>query len=948
MPKTTRTYVPRRIFLSIALIFSLSASTAFGNTGSEEIYNAIKANNLGNLIAALEKGANPNGDADYPFYHYTPLRHACEENRITLIAELLKWHADPNVTHPNDPEQTTPLFSCADMSSDGLQLLLSAGADPLRAQKVSGRNALHIAIGNFQLESVKKLLAAGTPLNHRDAKGTTPLAAALYQYSSGSDWNKDLTTLIAIVKELLKAGADVNAYGASDVPLLTIASSRYEFMSAGIPLMILRAGAREWDVREPWNEKLRPVQRAVEGNATGFLDALLQLGVVLKFDDPTVQRLIQRAQLREEYGGHVIEVLVRHGIIPLTQELKLTEQGTEYRFTLLYWAAYRGNLEFVKYLVAAGADLSRGDLSTEWLKTPLEAAVRNGKTDVIRYLLAADPSKQFKQNYARAVRGAVVAEDNKEGNETLRALLEGGVDPNLDPNEVGQRTSCHLKEVLWRGTREAQGIDSLERLNLLLRHGADPNLPCTGHSASVLAMAIRAGQSYFDAVMQQGANAKLAPDALLEAAQEGPYFVRRLVEAGADVNYEDSRGTTALITAAYYKQVESVKYLVSVGAKLDPADPTKRSALHVAAEQGQEEIALFLLHSGAAHNPDPNNAVCAFYWALKNKLSILASEIFSRGVTLTDLERVPYLRLAARLGDEKIVRGLLQMKASPKGGPLHEACFAGYASIAELLIQAGANIDQNIDFTGNDGMNGETPISLAASKNRVDVLQLLIRHGVDLETFPNPLQKAVEANAYAATEVLLKAGANVNYVHWMAKSGAIHNAAGAGFVDIARLLIQYGAKFDAPDVSQCTPLHYAAYACHDDVVSLLVQAGANKDALCNNQEPGWSGSRIEKITPLAFTSRCKDPGTTLFLLSQGANPNLLDSAGTSALAYYVAYFPSGTPIETAISNVEAFLKNGADINLKAGSARTPLEIARARKDKNIQKLIDALVRWGAK
>jgi hypothetical protein len=56
---------------------------------------------------------------------------------------------------------------------------------------------------------------------------------------------------------------------------------------------------------------------------------------------------------------------------------------------------------------------------------------------------------------------------------------------------------------------------------------------------------------------------------------------------------------------------------------------------------------------------------------------------------------------------------------------------------------------------------------------------------------------------------------------------ALHAAAAAGSVKLVRILLNAGAKLDAPGTGGNTPLHYCAHRGHAEVVKLLLDAGAD-------------------------------------------------------------------------------------------------------------------------
>jgi ankyrin repeat protein len=74
---------------------------------------------------------------------------------------------------------------------------------------------------------------------------------------------------------------------------------------------------------------------------------------------------------------------------------------------------------------------------------------------------------------------------------------------------------------------------------------------------------------------------------------------KNLMDAGADLNYQNADGSTALHTAAAFGKTEAAKILIDAGIDLNSQNNEGSTALHTAAFLCREEIVKALLEKGA-------------------------------------------------------------------------------------------------------------------------------------------------------------------------------------------------------------------------------------------------------------------------------------------------------------------------------------------------------------
>ena len=83
--------------------------------------------------------------------------------------------------------------------------------------------------------------------------------------------------------------------------------------------------------------------------------------------------------------------------------------------------------------------------------------------------------------------------------------------------------------------------------------------------------------------------------------------------------------------------------------------------------------------------------------------------------------------------------------------PLMRAVWGRSIPVAELLLEAGADVDDV------DGLTGDTPLLAAARSGQPSMCQLLLTHGADLEAFNQDGEGARDLAADTATLEVLRA-----------------------------------------------------------------------------------------------------------------------------------------------------------------------------------------------
>ncbi len=506
---------------------------------------------------------------------------------------------------------------------EAVRTLLQQGEDPNAAQ-ADGLTALHWAALNDELQIAEILLYAGATVSPvTRVGGYAPLHLAS-QTGHGE-----------VVRRLLEAGANANAYTSTGVSSLHFAAQA----DAAEAIRALIEHGAEVDARDAFSNRTPLMFAAYRGaleatralvqadadlSATTDVKDYIEISAAANADRSRRNRIRAAAEPpepREERqqprgGGNNAQrnnaqraPCVAPG---LPNILNSTEQiGKQGGFAPLHFAAREGHIEAARLLVEAGADVdqtSAGDQSTAML-----VAVINGNYDVARELLdaGADPNLLSDDgagplfaalNIEWSLRTWYPQPQAFRQQETsyldlMELLLEAGADPN-------ERAQTHIWYAAYNAGRmgvdftgatpfwrAAYGAD-VAAMRLLVDNGADPNiwtqnLACTREPVD----------PDVPSNPDNDEPEPMDPSGLEPVPHGGPAV--HPIHAASGVGFGTSR------VAQTHRSVPdgwlpSMKYLIEeLGVDPNLRDKDGLTALHHAAARGDNETILYLVSQGA-------------------------------------------------------------------------------------------------------------------------------------------------------------------------------------------------------------------------------------------------------------------------------------------------------------------------------------------------------------
>ena len=867
------------------LMHTLQRANVYENNGK------IISNNNGEIADyLLDVGANPN---EMAADGTTPLLVCSFSNHITLAQTLIRHGANANLA-TKAYEGKTPLMLAIDNGSEPLvNSLLSNGAEAEavdatgksvweHVKEEAARNEVNIdgsdswdiayqlksyganllqesttppiftAVLTHNTELLKKLIAGKANINEQTTGGITPaMLAAARGYTDA-------------LGELVQAGANLNLrnqYGDTAISLAVM----FNHHEAAAMLMEKGALVNSRNNREG----LTPLMLAVRWADIPMIDLLVkhQANIETK-DDAGFTALMHSIYHCEEAAAlHLLELganpncctgleigsalhlacspvscnaaivrsLLQHGAkVDAEDNDRQQPLGTAVEF---------GYSELAEILIAAGADVNHRD---KLLRTPI---MRTNSAECIKLLLAHQAELNAKT--ARGLNALMYAALYGHS-KCITPLVHAGL--NVDETEYSVDNFNALMYAIK--PLDIARFGQCDCIQQLLLNGANVNFHTGGNldktpltyaaelnNLAVVKLLLDAGA---DVNMAEQTEDGMSP--ILYAAQNGNMeMVELLIERGAKLDRLSQSGYSALVGAVGKGNTELARYMLDRGISPNFGRTYSGfSPLALAAAQGNEDMVSMLLSAGADWKIQDRLGKNAYDNAKNERVSaMIAAKGGHPAAEKTADKPKTKPPLCHAVEDNSLLVVVHIMRIDKGKTNVNEVDANGNTplllcksfEIAMILLESGA------DPNKANAITGETPLCRAIQLGDVDMVELLIHYGADIDKRSahgiSPIKQAFVMHRPSCAALLLKKGAEY-------KSDLISIASLAvlsGCPQSLQLLLDRGLSPNQADNGQ-TLLMEAALGGNTECVEMLLKAGADPKAVDQRGKTAYSYALI--------------------------------------------------------------------------------------------------------
>ncbi|XP_062612637.1 uncharacterized protein LOC134274369 isoform X2 [Saccostrea cucullata] len=881
---------------------------------------AVRLGSLPLLNFLLEKNANPNL---LEAMDETPLSLALIEGDMDIVKALVE--AKSNVNHVG----VLPGRSAEQKESVLSRLLDEKGS--------CARLAKRRLLMNYLIQN-------GASINFDKEGVDSPLIKAVRLLALEKTEHQDMSS-VDLVPELLKLGSEINHRGESLFTALHVCCQQLR-----VPLcsnIFIDVDSTDSDSLEEDEEPFLIEDEGENENIEEEKDSFDTIFDLLLNSEASVN-------VQAKSGATPVHIAVKRRLcfhIPemLNRNFEANTKDAS-GVTCVMLAAEWGDKKTIKDLIKRGADIK---LEDECGNTALHYLCSNGlRMELLAYFvnLGSDINAVNKDGYSPL--NTYVKEAERLEEKYVIDLISKGADPNCCPggcespltNALKRKKYEIAKLLLKNGALvnhvSESGITALsvavsqekaayksereEMVNCLLEAGADTNI-LTVKTASPLCNLLSSPFSQdtmtiLSNLLKHNADPNIGiENPLCFASKVHPDAVELLLKAGANVNRKGSDGNTPLVECLYSKNghnmVKSLIALIEAGADTNIASNSGKYPLEI------------VLESSVLY-------VNAHFVDMKSSRPKLRASICSEEQTAYHLKELVTLLLDAGAKCDQCTMGNDSM--------LHTAVAIGEPDVVKLLITHGADVN-------HIGENQETPLHRYLKKEtqnkslkiikpltkKVICIEPIMDSGLNtvldvlLTCEANPSTKDGDGNIplrlalKTSTEDFLKllaAGADPFYeeenmfiecVFWDDHS----------FLNI--LLQERGAEYISENLFSSFWEIQSDASIYKNRVHI---ATVTKQMLSSPQELNVDGKNLSGKTPLLYFCDQNEGFVVEKILERGADLNITDNEGRTAL--HALFHSKSSDTDAKYHILTLLMKRNPDVKIKDATGQTVFQKAR--------------------
>ncbi|CAG9951126.1 unnamed protein product [Clonostachys rosea f. rosea IK726] len=299
----------------------------------------------------------------------------------------------------------------------------------------------------------------------------------------------------------------------------------------------------------------------------------------------------------------------------------------------------------------------------------------------------------------------------------------------------------------------------------------------------------------------------------------------------------DNDNSTPMHYAAEYGHTEAIRILAQREGDANAKTIYGFTPLHVAVKHGQTSTVRVLLEMGAKQFECSNGCTPLAYAYTVGNLDVIemltteANVVQSAGL-VTKPKALLALASALRdsvMNDDHVSCERLKNLGCPLDVDVEFLPYNILFKAIDYREHGALNILLEEDFEDVATINTSAftcPPEKLSHEARSAILRLVNKRDETEFYEETPLIKAVSSRAVDAVELLIQAGADVDFVDGSWGNTVLHFATFEESVDIVRLILDSGCLVNVRDMKQRTALDYAFSYGNLDIARLLIQAGA--------------------------------------------------------------------------------------------------------------------------